>query len=372
MVAISPQNPFLITGTDQPSTELRARGITSTGAVVDSALPIVGAGGEYNASDKRDLFQQLNTVIAAAQNGRISRSANAAKQDKFERLASAIRAAHFSNDAANFGVLGEEITNEIRTTIARTGFIRRFLQERELVAGEETKVLLRKNDVLAFSLSTDGTTPMSHIKQREIYLRENYVNANIQIEEKEIARLRADLLQEKLTDGFEATMVQEDKQLKVLADNASAALNVPVFFSSLTPAVYVSLKNQVQSRGVPVTSCWLANNLWNDIFADPAFVGFFDQVSKHELVLTGEIGVLGGVTLHTDAFINSQLRVLNSGEIYFFSDPATLGQLLIRKALQSDPVNKNVLGIPARGWFLSEIIAPMIANANGVSKGQRL
>jgi hypothetical protein len=81
---------------------------------------------------------------------------------------------------------------------------------------------------------------------------------------------------------------------------------------------------------------------------------------------------MAGVTIHTDAFIASQLRVLNAGEIYFFSDPATLGQLLIRKNLASEPINQNVLGIPSRGWFCSEIVAPCIANANGVAKGTKL
>lgn len=364
-------NPYIIRGTDVPATMLPGGGFTSKGGFSQSAEPIANAQGEVNASSKKEAMQQVSNIIAQARAGQISRSASAERMAKLNDLASEIREAHFTNNAANFGALGEEITNEIRTTVARTGFIRRFYQERELVAGEETKVYIRKQDTLAFSLSTDAQTPITHIKQREVYLRENYVNAHIQIEEKEISRLRADLLAEKLEDGLEMVQVQEDRQAKLLADKASTALNVPVFFPSLTPAVFQALKNQVENRGLPVASAWLANNLWNDIVADNSFTGWFDPVTKHELILNGEIGTLLGVTLQTDAFINSQLRVLSPGEIYFFSQPKTFGQLLIRKALASDPINKNVLGIPARGYFLSEIIAPALINANGVSKGTR-
>lgn len=364
-------NPYVIAGTDVPATQLPAVGTTRTGAVSTSTSPVANDKGEINASSKKDAMQQISGIIASARNGQIARQASLERQAQLNQLAEEIRTAHFQNNAANFGVLGEEITNEIRTWINRTGFIRRFAQERELVAGEETKVYIRKQDTLAFSLSTDGQTPVSHIKQREVYLRENYINGHIQIEEKEISRLRADLLQEKLEDGFEMVMVQEDRQWKLLADQSASALNVPVFFPSLTPAVYQALKNQVESRGLPVANCWLANNLWNDIIADNTFSGWFDPVTKHELILNGELGNLLGVTLHTDAFINSQLRVLNPGEIYFFSAPGTLGQFLIRKALASDPINKNVLGIPARGWFMSQIVAPVIVNALGVVKGTR-
>ena len=372
MSAVTPTNPFVIKGTDLPASEQKAAGFTSKGSLAESQDSIAGQNGEINAYDKKDAFQQVSNVVRAANKGQIAKSASTTRIAKLNDLAGEIRTAHFSQNAANFGMLGEEITNEIRQTIARTGFIRRFFQERELVAGEETKVYLRKQDTLGFSMETDGITPISHIKQREVYSRENYINAHISIEEKEIARLRADLLQEKLEDGFEMIMVQEDRQLKTLATNAAGALNVPTFFSSLTPAVFQALKNQVESRGLPVSSAWLANNLWNDIVADSNFTSWFDPVTKHELVLTGELGSLLGVTLQTDAFIQAPQRVLSPGEIFFFSDPATLGQFLVRKQLASEPINKAVVGQPARGWFLSEIVAPVLVNANGVSKGTRL
>jgi hypothetical protein len=326
--------------------------------------------GDMNAYSAKDAFRQVAAIVQQAQAS--AHTASMDRQAQLDRLASDIQSAHFQNNAANFGVLGEEITDEIRQTVARTGFIRRFLQERELQAGQECKIYLRKQDTLAFSATTDSATPTAYIKQREIYLRESYVNSHIQIEEKEISRLRGDILQEKLEDGYEMVQVQEDRMMKQLADASASALNVPVFFSNLSPSVYQSLKNQVESRGLPVKNCWLANNLWNDIVADDKFSNWFEPVTKHELIMTGELGQLLGVTLHTDAFINSQLRVLQPGEIYFFSQPKTLGQLLIRKQLASDPINKNVIGVPARGWFISEIVAPCIANANGVSKGRKL
>jgi hypothetical protein len=338
----------------------------------ESRDSLVGAGGEINAYSRKDAMGVISGLMARASSGELTRQASVARQSALNKLAAEIRQAYVNRDAANFGMLGEEITNEIRMTVARTGFIRRFLQERELEPGEETKIYLRKQDTLAFTLETDSMVPRSHIKQREVYLREYYVSSNIQIEEKEIARLRVDLLQEKLEDGHEMVQVQEDRQMKILADAASSALNVPMYFSSLTPAVYQSLKNQVESRGVPVSACWLANNLWNDIVADPDFVNWFDPVTKHELILTGELGSMLGVAIHTDAFIDSQLRVLSRGDIYFFGKPGTLGQFLIRKQLSSQELNHGLIGVPARGWYLMEIVAPAIVNANAVARGTKL
>jgi hypothetical protein len=372
-MAVTPKrNPFVatLTGTDIPASEQKAGGVTSKGGYSQSNEAVANSNGEINAYNKRDAFQQIANIVSAAQKGQIQKQASA--RETLDQLASDIRTASLTRSAANFGTIGEEVTNEIRTTISRTGFLRRFAQERELKVQEECKVYIRKQDTLAFSMSTDGQTPVSHIKQRELYLRENYIESHILIEEKELARLGADLLEEKLEDGMEMVMVQEDRQWKTLADQAAATLNVPTFFSSLTPAVYQSLKNQVENRGLPVSNCWMANNLMNDLVADPTFASWFDPVTKHEIVLTGELGSLLGVTMHTDAFINSQLRVLQAGEIYFFSHPKTLGQFLVRQGLVSEPINKNVLGIPARGWLIREIVAPVIVNANGVNKGTRL
>lgn len=370
MGAIAPRNPFVQAGTDVPASEMKAQGFTSKGALSQSNDPVANNQGEINAYSKKDAFQQIAGIVASAQKGEIARQG--IKRDVLTHLSDEVRNAHVTRNATNFGTIGEEVTNEIRTTVARTGFIRRFLQERELKTLEEAKIYLRVQDTLAFSMSTDGVTPISHIKQREIYLRENYITANILIEEKELARLGSDLLEEKLEDGMEMVMVQEDRQFKVLADQAASSLNNPTFFSSLTPAVFQAMKNQIENRGLPVANAWLANNLMNDIVTDSTFSGWFDPVSKHELVLTGELGSLLGVTLHTDAFINSKLRVLAAGELYFFSAPSTLGQFLTRQALSSEPVNRKIIGQPSKGWMITEIVAPAVANANGVTKGSRL
>jgi hypothetical protein len=372
MGAVSPQNPFIVKASGEPVESLRAEGRTASGNVVLSQDSLVGQNGEINAYDKRDMMGQISGLMAKASSGQIVRDASVQREAALNELASEIRTAYMTRNAANFGMLGEEVTNEIRTTVARLGFIRRFLQERTLTPGEETKAYIRKQDTLAFTLETDSQTPKAHIKQREVYSREYYINSHISIEEKEIARLRADLLSEKLEDGYEMIQVQEDRQLKTLADAAASALNVPVYFSALSPAVFQSLKNQVENRGLPVAATWMANNLWNDIIADPSFVNWFDPVTKHELILTGELGSMLGVALHTDAFLDAPQRVLARGEIYFFSRPGTLGQLLTRKPLASQELNQGLIGIPARGWFLSEIVAPLIINANGVSKGSRL
>jgi hypothetical protein len=367
-------NPFVISGTDLPATQQRAAGVTSTGARSESASPIANDQGELNAWNRKDAMQQISAVIAAFNQGLIKRTASVERINDLNEMADRIRTAATTHNAANFGVLGEEVSNEIRQTVARTGFVRHFLQERELKAGEETKLYVRRQDVMSYSLETDSLTPTSTIKMKDVYSREHYINANIQIEDKELARLTADLLQEKLEDGYEMVQVQEDKMGKIISTAAANATNVPLYFAALTPTVYQGLKNQVESLGLPVASAWLANNLWNDIVSDNGgnFSGWFDPVSKHELILTGQLGSLLGVTLFTDAFINAPQRVLSAGQIFFYAAPGTVGQWLVRKQLTSQPLNFAIIAKPAQGWFLSQAVAPIIGNSNGVAMGQRL
>lgn len=365
-------NPFVIKGTDTPASQLPAVGTTLTGARSASAHPIANADGEINASSRRDAMQQISTLINYAQQGMIQRSASAERAAAVETLATRIAEAHLTHNAANFGAIGEEIEDQIRMTVERTGFVRHFLKERELKQGEETKLTARKQDVMAFTLETDAMVPTSRVQAREIYSREFYVSSQISIELKDLERLRGDFLSQKMEDGYEMVQVSEDRMFKKLADAAASAMNVPTYFSNLTLPTFQRGKNQVESRGLRVSSAWMANDLWNDVIGDQSFVAGFDPVTRHELILTGELGSMLGVTLYTDAFLEAPQRVLSAGQLYFFAAPANLGQLLVRVPLRSQPLDFGLIGKPAKGWNFVESIAPIIGNAGGVGKCQRL
>jgi hypothetical protein len=100
MPAVTPNNPFLIKGTDLPATEQRAAGVTSTGARSESADPIANAAGDINAYSRKDAMQQISSIMANASRGQFVRASNVKRQAKLNELAGEIRSAHNSHNAA--------------------------------------------------------------------------------------------------------------------------------------------------------------------------------------------------------------------------------------------------------------------------------
>ena len=116
----------------------------------------------------------------------------------------------------------------------------------------------------------------------------------------------------------------------------------------------------------------IANDLYNDIVGNQDFGTFIDPVARHELLLTGELGVMYGMTLTSDAFRHPAHRVLSQGEFFVFSDAVNLGAYSDRGGLTSTPTDINNAKIPGRGWTVFESMAIAIVNPRGVAKGLRV
>jgi len=113
-------------------------------------------------------------------------------------------------------------------------------------------------------------------------------------------------------------------------------------------------------------------DLWNDILTDTEFSSYYDPVSKHQVIMEGNLGSFFGVQLLTDGFREENLQVLNPGEVYFLGTPKALGVLMERKPLTVDSVNQAVVGRPVRGWFGTAIVSHAVVNARSVVRGQRI
>jgi hypothetical protein len=337
----------------------------------DSRELLVGSSGEMNASTKREQIQNIDALLKAASRGELRQTRPKTAAQVQARI-EAMRAAYYTRDAANFQEMGEFLSDEIWATIRRESFLEKILDTRVLGQGEIARIRVRQNDVRAFVMGTDSKTPESIVKPREIYPAEYYVQAFITIEEKEIARNSSDILGEKLEDGREQIGVQYDQVLKGLLDSAAADNGLTMNFTNLTPQIFTSMVHGVQGRGKLVSSVWMADDLWVDIITHSSFSNWFDPVAKHQLILTGELGTMLNVTLYTDSFLESSLRVLERGDIYFLAAPKLLGQHMIRSELRAEPVPMGVLGRAARGWFLTSTSSTAIADSRGVSKAKKL
>ena len=123
--------------------------------------PLIGNNGEINASSKRDLMNGIAQLIQAAANGEV-REATAEDEmspaEKKEYLATAV--ANGTN-SEQWATIGSTMAAEVKETLGREGFARKFMQFRTMTNGEVIKVRLRKRDTVAW-VSTSNVKRSRH------------------------------------------------------------------------------------------------------------------------------------------------------------------------------------------------------------------
>lgn len=367
-------NPYLTASGDpvKGSNQLKAMGRTSKGTLTASELPAVNEQGQINAHDNA----QAMAIIAQLMDGRSSGKIIQARSTPESRSKSLqlLQASFSDKQNPAFAVAGETIADTVRETSARAGFLRRFLDERDLGTGEEPKIRIGRNQTTGFSLMDMSEVQESRHDGRYFYPEVVMNAAKPTVTESDLYSEGFFLLEEKAEEALEIIMVQEDRALRALSNKAVSHTNQQLAFSTFTPSVFATLKQYVQNTGgLPVNSCWMANDLWVDVnTGNSAFSDYFSPIEKHELALVGQIGRMQDTEIHTDAFLESRLRTLTRGEIYFYAQPQFLGQILVRAALMSSEIDGFDQGQQWRGWNIREYLAIGLANAAGVSRGYRV
>jgi len=357
-------NPYrhIVAKTGEPVQSFKLRGQGST---------FMNAKGEINASDAKDLLNQISQMLRASADGEI---VNARAQDPElvrERREVLVEAINDPSGRA-MQLLGQAVAAEIVDTMNREGFSRRLLQYREIGQGEANTVRVRQHDVIAFvATSTSDVQPII-VQSRKVNPPEFNIEAYILIDLKELSSTPGDLLEEKYEEGLEATMVAEDRLWKRLADSAATVRNTIQYFGAFTPTVFSRIRSQVARWGIPVPTCMIAYDIWDDIIGNADFSGLFDPVTKWELLQEGKLGQILGCTMLTDAFRQENLRVLNPGEVYTVGAPINHGVITLRGSMLVEPINKFADGKSQKGWFMSELASMFIGNSASVSKGQKV
>jgi len=327
--------------------------------------------GEFNAHNKKELMSLISNLVAEAHAENITAARETLTKEQVEERVELLSEALSDRTGQQFRVLGETMADTIEDHVYREGAIRKFIDEQELLAGQNAKVRVRKNWTKAVVMGQADFQPyLTAPREKYFFPPEYYVEATILVEDKDTSQTSGDLLTERLQDGQEQIQVQEDTVFKRMCDTAVTASSNQILFTRFDPGFFQTMKQMINCRGIPVRNAWISGDLWDDIIAYDTFSNWFDPVSKHELIMTGTLGSILGVTLTTDAFVRHELRVLNSGEVYFLGDKATLGKLFIRQTLKSEPIDQYNLGRPVRGWYLSGIQACAVPNINAIARGR--
>jgi hypothetical protein len=347
--------------------------------ILGSKNKMVGAGGNINADDKRELLRNIAELYKRMSAGEIAQAGElesaAERRARVTENRHAVQAA--LNDPQKFKAMGAAIANELSETANREGFMRRLFQGFDLEQGNIPRI--RINYKTQFGMVASGPSQImpTYIRNKWVMPPEFFVRTNLLIDEREIAQSTGDILEEKMVEGQEQIMVQEDKTWKRLVDALVGVANpLTTLVGGFTPQALQQMRSTLLAWQLPADTCLFASNVWDDILTNTAFTAtFYDPVSQYEIVQTGVIGRILGMTLLSDSYRVPQLQVLQKGDIYVLPRPEFLGGYTSRGPVQANEVNSatNGQGIPGRGWYMWELLsmaAPMprsVVKATSVS-----
>jgi hypothetical protein len=338
----------------------------------DSNERMVGANGELNASSKKDLFSRQAAFIAAASQGKVVANEVFASAEKFQEVRKELVQAAF-NDNEAYRVLGERMADSLYQTCNRQGFARKYLTKITVEQGSIPRFPVRLKNVTA-SYSTSPTQIQSQITlDKWLMPPELQIVARPYIPLNDLNQSAGDVLQEKYIEATEAIMVTEDRLWYNLV-NAQVGLDNPLQIVSgqLTPYTFMQLQTSLTRWGLKAPHVLIATDIYQDIIGNTEFYTAIDPVARHELLLTGELGVMYGCTITSDAYRFPEHKVLNQGELFVISDALNHGAYSDRGGLQSQPIDIAIERVPGRGWVLYESLAMAVANSTSVSKGVRV
>lgn len=338
----------------------------------DSNEYAIGRNGEINASSTKDLWNRNIQFLQAAATGRVAADGVMLEASNFQSTNRDLLKAAF-NDQESHRILGEKISDALYITCNRQGFLRKFLMKNDVAEGSIPRFKRYSKDGTAV-YSTSPTQIEAQITRDAFFMPPEFeIVARPFVPQKDINQSVGDVLSEKYVEATEAIMVAEDRLL-YNASNAVVGLDNPLSLISgqLTPATYMAVVNNVSQWGLKTPYLLMASDLIQDIIGNTEFQNAIDPVARHELLLTGEIGVMYGCTVVSDAYRHAPHKVLNRGEFFVYADPINLGAYSDRGGLQSAPIGIEVEKVPGRGWVVWESFAMVLANSRAVAKGIRV
>lgn len=329
--------------------------------------------GEFNASSKKDLANQISKLMAAFASGEITeqpakvQTREQIMADRREYLATAM------NNKDEWAALGASIANQVREQADREGFLRAVSMSNTLRQGEIARVPMPAHDSVAVIATSSANVGYQIIRQRMFNPDEFEIIANVRVEALDIEQVSGDILDHAYNDALQAIMVAEDRLWKKAADATVGMVNPLEYIAGdLSPRSLGNLRNAVSGWNLPATRAIISNDYWSDVTGSNDFATFLDPISKYDLVMTGRLGTLVGLELLTDAFRQPNLKVLNPGEIYVISDKENHAAYSTRGGVRSTPTDGADSGNSTKGWFMSEFFSFVLPNARSVAKGVRV
>lgn len=331
----------------------------------------IGSNGEINASSKKDLLTASLSLMQATANGQVQTESQALRTEAAAVNRQLLKAAF--DDTKSHRVLGERMADNIYMTANRKGYMRRFLNKIDLKQGDIPRFPVRKKNVRAMLVTGPSKVEAQLATDKWLTPPELQIVSRVFVPQNEINQSNTDVLDEKFVEGLEGVMVTEDR---LWLNAARATIGVSneqsIISGTLSPLSLMNARQNVAQWGLKPVYCLMASDLFIDIVGDSSFIQAIEPVSRHELVMTGEMAVLYGMTLISEAYRHPEHKTLEQGEFAVISDPAFHGAYSDRGGVDSQAIDGTTEKIIGRGWLFSESISAVVANDRSVAFGLRI
>lgn len=331
--------------------------------------------GEINAYTKAEALRMAQQLQSQSANGQIVDAQTVMTTAEKRSLAEARQAyvAEASSSDEMWASCGSDLAENILEYTDRHSFLRRICQGQTLGQGEFPVVPMEQN--IAEAVVASGATSLGYqrVTSKIFTPVEFEIKGNVRVDQLDLDRLSPDLLDKAFNDGLNAIMVKEDRLWKAAVDKAVGMVNpLNGIQGSLTPRILSELRTAVTDWNIPASTAILSNSFWNDINGDESWATMLDPITRHDLVTNGQIATLQGMTLITDGYRPSNLKVLGHDEIYVVADPEYHAAYSTRGGVRSTPTNGANDGESTKGWLMAETFSFVLANLRSVAKGKRV
>jgi hypothetical protein len=339
---------------------------------------MLSADGHINAGSTQELAKRMLEMASAMSRGELVASETAATSIVDQRAlaaerAAALREAYHDKTGVQWAELGASFSNNISLRLDREGFMRNVLDRGTVEDGGIPRIRVRQRNVKGIMSRGPVQVYPQYLRDSYQNLDEFYITAQPRIEEIDLVQGSGDILEDKYFEGLEAIWAAEDRTLIKMLRSADSIYNPVTYFAgALTPTAIQTVKYNVERWKIPLSNMIIALDLLNDLVAGTTFSSWFDPISKWEIVQTGRIGTLLGMSMLTDGYREPTLRVLNDGEFLVLGTPEYLGGYTDRGPVESRAVDQFDQWVPARGWSMWEILSMGVSNAKAIARGSRI
>lgn len=343
-----------------------------------SAEHMFNGKGEMNASNRTEVASGQTEFMAALSSGQVLPSSQ--KQVPLEvkaqytKLNKVLCAALNTNNATEIKQVVASMANLVYEYAQRDGFTRKFLKQISVEQGQLPMLSSDTKTILGYTFDAGGTNvvPVT-VRDKKFYLQEFQIIVKTFLDIIEYHQSTTNFFENKLTEMKEQAMVQEDKRWKALADATLGSINggndLQLFTSGLSASVIGTMRALLDDAKVPPQYLLIAANLIKDFYGPLG--NTIDLFHYYQVLETGMLGNIAGLTVLTDATRVTTQKVLNSGEMYVISNPEYHGAYSDRAGLEVLEYNPALTenGKTGKGWTCFEILSMIVSNPRSIAKG---